>query len=68
MCNEEKLCRKDDLCPTWLRIWYQVSHRTAHKFDIVPLWLSHFRQIKCMSPARIGRLALCWPLLLAEAA
>ena len=20
---------KDDLCPTWLRIWYQVSHRTA---------------------------------------
>ena len=26
MWNEEKLCGKDNLCPTWLRIWYQVSH------------------------------------------
>ena len=49
MWNEEELCGKDDLCPTWLRIWYQVSHRTAQNFDIVPLWLSHFHQIKCIS-------------------
>ena len=47
MWNEEELCGKYDLCPTWLRIWYQVSHRTAQNFDIVPLWLSHFHQIKC---------------------
>ena len=50
MWNEEELCGKDDLCPTWLRNWYQVSHRTAQNFDIVPLWLSHFHQIKCIAP------------------
>ena len=49
MWNEEELCGKDDLCPTWLRNWYQVSHMTAQNFDIVPLWLSHFHQIKCIS-------------------
>ena len=47
MWNEEELCGKDDLCPTWLRNWYQVSHRTAQNFDIVPLWLSHFHHIEC---------------------
>ena len=26
MWNEEKLCGKDNLCPTRLRIWYQVSY------------------------------------------
>ena len=35
-------------CPTWLRIWYQVSHLASFKFDIVPYALSHMRHIECI--------------------
>ena len=50
MWNEEKLCGEDNLCPTWLRIWYQVSHLASFKFDIVPYALSHMRHIECTIP------------------
>ena len=45
---KEKLQEGDMWCPTWLRIWYQVSQSQPQQFDIVPRWLSHCPRKACI--------------------
>ena len=58
---KEKLQEGDMWCPTWLRIWYQVSQSQPQQFDIVPRWLSHCPRKACITITNWQEHLPCWP-------